>query len=377
MTVEDGHRRALLDWLACAAGGAGEPACRAAAAAGGGLPGRVVQAAAAGHALDFDDTWLPGLAHLSAPTAPAALVLAAELGRTVGEALEAYAGGFEAMAAVAGASHPALYERGWHPTAVCGSVGAAVAAGRLLELDETGLRSAVGLALQRGGGSRAGFGSDGKSLGVALAAADGVQAALLARAGGRVPLVPAAFAETTGGRYAEPAGAPAVRENWLKAYPCCLQAHSTIEAAASLRGRDPGGPLTLAVHPVSLRAAPIERPETPLQAKFSLPYLAAFALLHGPPTVASFTAVDAGALSAAGRFFVRTDPALLESEARLLQDGEEAARVEAASGSPGRPLKPDEIEAKVRSLAGARLDGALENLDVGAAELLEAVRINI
>src|SRR5204863_2847795 len=92
-----GHRVALLDWLACAARGATEPAARAARAAGDGLLDRVVFAGTAGHVLDFDDTYLPGLAHLSAPTAPAALVLAAALDRSIGDALAAYTDGFEAM----------------------------------------------------------------------------------------------------------------------------------------------------------------------------------------------------------------------------------------------------------------------------------------
>src|SRR5437868_5235915 len=178
---------ALLDWLACAARGAGEPAAHAARAGGDGLLGRVAFAGTAGHVLDFDDTNLLGLAHLSAPTAPAALAVAVALGRSLGDALAAYADGFEAMGSLAAASHPALYERGWHPTAVCGSLGAAVAAARLLGLDDEREQSARALALLRAGGMRAGFGSDAKALGVGLAAAGGVQAARLAEAGARAP----------------------------------------------------------------------------------------------------------------------------------------------------------------------------------------------
>jgi hypothetical protein len=63
------YRTALLDWLACAIGGRSERAARAAAAVGD----DVAALATAGHVLDFDDTYPPGLAHLSAPTAPAAL----------------------------------------------------------------------------------------------------------------------------------------------------------------------------------------------------------------------------------------------------------------------------------------------------------------
>src|ERR671916_2886804 len=127
-------RAALLDWLACAARGTEEPAAVAARAAGDGLLERVVAAGTAGHVLDFDDTYAPGLAHLSAATAPAAVVLGAELGAGVGAVLEAYAAGFEAMGALARTCHPALYDGGWHPTAVCGTAGAAVVAPWLLEL---------------------------------------------------------------------------------------------------------------------------------------------------------------------------------------------------------------------------------------------------
>src|SRR3954454_9346237 len=123
------YRVALLDGLACAEGGRAEPPPGPAQAAGD----PVAALGAAGHVLDFDDTFLPGIAHLSAPVAPAALYVAAEIGATVEDMLAAYAAGFEAMGALARASHPALYDRGFHPTAVCGSVGAGVAAARLLE----------------------------------------------------------------------------------------------------------------------------------------------------------------------------------------------------------------------------------------------------
>src|SRR4051795_7654185 len=193
------YRTALLDWLACARAGRSEPAGRPARALGD----EVVLAGTAGHVLDFDDTYLPGLAHLSAPTAPAALVVAAQLDASVADALAAYAAGFEAMGAVARASHPALYDRGWHPTAVCGGVGAAVAAAAILGAPR---EDAVAIALLRAGGVQSAFGSDGKALQVGLAAASGVAAARLAAAGARVPLPAAArgFEQATGGAYAEP-----------------------------------------------------------------------------------------------------------------------------------------------------------------------------
>jgi 2-methylcitrate dehydratase PrpD len=374
------YRVALLDWLACAVRGAEEPAARAARAAADGVLGRVAFAGAAGHVLDFDDTYAPGLAHLSAPTAPTALVLAASLDRPLGDAQAAYAAGFEAMGAFAAANHPTLYDRGWHPTAVCGSLGGAVASARLLGLDAEAERSARALALLRSGGMRAGFGSDGKALGVGLAAATGVQAARLAHAGARASLErvvdgPAGLVETFGAAYAErDAGRPpAVTENWIKAYPCCLQTHGAIEAAE--RGRASGaataGAVEAIVHPVSRQAAPYDDAETPLQAKFSLPYTVAFTLLHGPPTVDAFTAVEPAARALAReRVRVRTDPSLAESEAVLMLEGREAARVTAAVGSPERPMNAGQLAAKVHGLAGERLDGVLDDPTRPVAEVL-------
>ena len=364
---------ALLDWLACAAGGRDEPAARAARQLGD----PVVLAGTSGHVLDFDDTYLAGIAHLSAPTAPAALVVAAKLGLTAGDALEAFAEGFEAMAAVARASHPALYDNGWHPTAVCGGVGAAVAAAVLLDSPRD---DAVAIALLRAGGLQAAFGSDGKSLQVGLAAASGVAAARLARAGARVSLdeAGAGFQQATGGSYAEPGGrgAPlAIANNWIKAWPCCLQTHGAIEAADRLDGDAPGD-LCVTAHPVSLLAAGYgPEPADGLQAKFSIPYLTAYTLRHGPPTVESFAGVDAAVAERAKSIAVDADASLLESEFVLSGGGAELVRVTAALGSPQQPMDAAALRAKVERLGGAELAGALDDLDRPAGDLLELAGI--
>jgi 2-methylcitrate dehydratase PrpD/predicted RNA-binding protein with PIN domain len=366
---EDRYAIAFRDWLACAVGGSHERATRAARE----LADPAVAAGTAGHALDFDDTYLPGIAHLSAPTAPAALVLGAELGRSTGEVLDAYAAGFEAMGALARAGHPALYDRGLHPTAVCGSVGAAVAAARLLDLEPERRRSAIAIALLGAGGLRAAFGTDGKALQVGLAAAAGLRAARLAAAGARVSLDLAArgFEQATGGRFAEPDHAErAIERNWIKAWPCCLQTHGAIEAAHRARSRG-ARPTTVAVHPVSLQAAAVGPfPEDGLQAKFSIPYLTAYTLVHGPPTLRSFDEIDAEARELAAGIEVRADPALLESEAVLTSNGEEIARVGAALGSPERPLDAKELRAKVVALAGDGLYGVLDDRTRPAAKVL-------
>jgi 2-methylcitrate dehydratase PrpD len=349
------YRAALLDWLACAVAGRDEPAARAAAAVADGLEGRVAAAATAGHVLDFDDTYAPGLAHLSAPTAPAAILVGAHVGATIDQMLDAYAAGFEAMATLAKANHPRLRERGWHPTSVCGVVGAAVSAGQLLGVD------AARLALLHAAGLVAAFGSDGKALQVGAAAAAGVRTARLAAAGATVSdEVVAGFEAAYGATWVPLDGGGAVEQNWIKAYPCCLQTHAAIDAALVAGTGD-----EVVVHPVSLTAATLDDVHTGLEAKFSIPYLTAYTLMRGAPTVQSFRTVDDEVR--ARRVRVTADDSLLESEAVLLAGGEEVARVKAAVGSPANPMTPERHAEKIRSLAGGSLDGALED----AAALLD------
>ena len=290
-----------------------EPPARAARAAADGLAGRVAAAGCAGHVLDYDDTYAAGLVHASAPVAPVALLLAAERGLTLAAALDAYAAGFEATAALARASHPALYERGWHPTSVCGVVGAAVAAARLLGLEPEQERAAERhLVAARG------------------RAAGGVRHATARRCRWGTPLPPGwrrrgcrRPGRSVAGRHrcrlrvrlrgdvGDARRRPAMRENWIKAYPCCLMTHAAIDAAQALRaGGVPAGEIAVAVHPTARRAAPCDDPADGLQAKFSIPYTTAHTLLHGPPGVESFAAPDAAARSfAAERVRVRTDAA--------------------------------------------------------------------
>lgn len=402
------YQVAFLDWLACAHAGRGERAARAARALGSGLTDHVAYAATAGHVLDFDDTFSPGVAHVSAACAPAALVVAASAGRSVGEMLDAYAAGFEAMAAVAESAHPRLYDGGWHPTAVCAPIGAAVTAGALLGLTRAQRREAVALAALRAGGMRGAFGSDGKALGVGLAAAAGVQAALLAGAGARVdparavngplgfcgvlgvcwpPTLEPDAGPADGADPADTAGpGPAIGRNWIKLHPSCLGTHAPIEAAAvaheegadAARGpgpgrhREPEGPIEVTVNPLARQAAHLDAVTDGLQAKFSIPYCVAHTLRHGPPGVRDFAgAVDPVVAGRAARVGVRVDAALPPWGAVLQVAGGEPIRVPCPRGAPERPVTAADLAGKLRDLAGQRLERVLDDPGAPAGAVLD------
>jgi 2-methylcitrate dehydratase PrpD len=382
---------AFGDWLACASAGAGVRAARAMRAVGDDLVSDVAFVGTAGHALDFDDTLAAGVAHVSAAAAPAALVVAAHLGLPLAAALDAYADGFEAMASVAAASHPALYEGGWHPTAVCGPIGAAVAASRLLELSASQRDNAVATALLRAGGGRGPFGSDGKAIQVGLAAAAGVQAALLTRAGasvdqraihsaiGFVGLYGATWPREGIAAAVDGRAARAIDDNWIKLHPSCLATHSPIDAAAQARAdgfRISDDQLVVAVHPVARKAANVHVVTDGLSAKFSIPYCVAYTLIHDAPGVSGLAAVDEAAVAASRSVTVTEDESLPEFGAVLTAGGSELARVPCPRGAPERPVTPADLAAKVADLAGERLAGVLDDLCAPAVGALRAAGLD-
>ena len=376
-----GHRMALRDTVACMVGGAATPLGRA-VPRGSDDPSLMARwLAVVGHVLDFDDTFTPGLAHLSCPTVAAALATACLVDADVETVAEGHRRGWEFMAAMTRAHHPWLYERGWHPTSLCGSPAAAVAAGTVLGMGQEELTQAVRLAALGAGGLQAAFGSDGKSLQVGLAAQTGVTAALLARGGADLgSRIDQQWARAHGSdQVAAPMRPDAVVENWVKAYPCCLQTHTAIDAAwqASRDGVPCGTPASVVVHPLSRRAAPLDDVARPLETKFSIPYLTAFVLLRcRPPTVADLDQVDPHVGAYAQRVTVLEDPALPQSTAILMVDGAEV-RCDAAVGSPDRPMSSTQHEGKIASLGAGDAVRLLDDPSTPARALLRRLETGL
>ena len=361
----EAYRAAFTDWLACASRGFSEPAARAASAAGD----PIVALGTAGHVLDFDDTFLPGIAHLSAPVAPAALALGAHEGATVGDVLAAYADGFEAMGALAAAGHPALYDRGWHPTAVCGAVGAAVAAARLLGADadtaaaprrparrwaprrvRLGREVDPGRARgrdRRGRGAAGEGGRDGARRPIAAAWEEAYggrwsttpQDAVGAQLDQGVALLPA---DPRGDRVRRAGRRPARRPDHRARPP-------GLAPGGELRRRRDAAPGQV-LDPLHDRLhAPARRPARGRLRRARRRGPGARRAHHGrAPTTRS-----------------------QESEFALLAGDEELARVDAARGSPQHPLSPEELRAKVHDLAGDRFDDLAD--DEPAAELIARI----
>jgi 2-methylcitrate dehydratase PrpD len=134
---------------------------------------------ALGHAEDFDD--LGGIGgHPAIVLTPPALALAEELHLSGRDVLLAWAIGYEVGTRLSANLHP---DRDWHPTAIFGTMAAAVVASKLLRFDVGKTRMALGIAGSQAAGLRRNFGTMTKPFHPGNAARSGVVAAKLAARG--------------------------------------------------------------------------------------------------------------------------------------------------------------------------------------------------
>ncbi|GGP13387.1 hypothetical protein GCM10012278_64950 [Nonomuraea glycinis] len=191
------------------------------------------------HVDEFDGFHPQAAVVPAAVVVPAALLTAAREGRDGAAVVDAVLAGYEAVVEAGlrfGGS--ALYAA-WWPTALFGALGSAAAAASVLGLDEERTRTALALAAAGLGGLLTAdeFG-EGHYLLAGRAAADGVDAAYLARAGARASLTlldgPATAAL---GRAAGPESAREgvhLERCAFKAYPCARPLHAVVAAVTQL-----------------------------------------------------------------------------------------------------------------------------------------------
>ena len=136
-------------------------------------------------ALEFDDTHNESIVHMSSPAVSAALALSETIKISGRDLITAIALGNEISCRVGSVSSGELHKRGFHPTGLFATFGAAYLAGKLLGLDAATMARAAGVA----GSFAAGLlecwvdGTQTKFLHPGWSAQSGITAAFLARAG--------------------------------------------------------------------------------------------------------------------------------------------------------------------------------------------------
>jgi 2-methylcitrate dehydratase PrpD len=119
---------------------------------------------------------------LAAPIVCAAFAAGESVDAAGATVLDAVIAGLEIAVRVERALGPGHIARGWDPRGTCGRVGAAIAAARVLTLQRDAMRDAFGIAATAAAGLRSAAGTMTAAAIAAEAAADGIEAALLARA---------------------------------------------------------------------------------------------------------------------------------------------------------------------------------------------------
>jgi 2-methylcitrate dehydratase PrpD len=260
------------------------------------------------HALDYDDSH-PNFQHATAVTLPAVLALA-ERERVSGKGiLEAYVLGCEVGSKLGIPMGNALGELGWHPCGIIGSIASAAASAKLLKLNPTQIKVALGIAASQAAGLSRNIGTDVKPFHSGNGAKNGVVAAMLAVKNFTADesifeghhAFPKVFLGTEYdlAQLGRPLGAPFSIVSHgigrIKPYPSGGPSHKSVTAILEL------------IHKYRIRAEDVaevecqvssylvqhfghyKRPENASQARFSIHYAMAAALTDGALTLKQFT----------------------------------------------------------------------------------------
>jgi 2-methylcitrate dehydratase PrpD len=347
----------------------------------------------ASHAVEFDDIWRNAVYHPGAPVIAAALAIAQSQNAAGEQFLRGIIVGYEVSTRIGEAVMPSHYKY-WHTTGTVGCFGAAAAAATLLGCNREQFMNAIGTVATFAAGLQQAFRSEAmsKPLHAGRAAEAGVLAALAAAKGltgvhdilegevgfGAAMSVNPDWAQATkglGSHYN-------ITQVTFKNHGCCGHTFPSLDAVIELRNKHKLVPkdiakIRIATYQGGLDVVDNYKPEGDYQAKFSLPYVAAHALIHGsvrlnafepdrlndPQLRALMAKVELAADPELSRNFPRQRAARVEIETT---DGRKLSHFqETRKGDPEMPLTDAELNDKYVELVAPVLG------DAGARALLK------
>ena len=338
-----------------------------------------------GHVLDFDDTSYTGIMHGSTVVFPSALAAAESAGADGRRLLEAFVAGSEVAYAVAVLCGHGHYHKGWWSTATFGTIGAAAAASRALELSERQTADALSLASLQSGAQKAAFGTDAKPYLAGQAAAAGVESALLASAGVSAPRSALegtnGFIQVLNDGVLDYEGIERLGTQWrlvdpgifFKQYPVCSAAHAATEVTRRLMDKhglqcDSIQQVVCEVPPLVASSLLYDIPANLQEAQFSMPFAVGTILARGRLGVENLTEdglSDPFVQSGMSKVEMRRIDALQHTEAPegarvslMTDEGAEIADyLGIPTGMPSNPMSDEQLHEKFLSCTAA---GGLE-----------------
>jgi 2-methylcitrate dehydratase PrpD len=426
-TVEKAKRTAL-DCLGAALAGVGEPVSQTitgyatklggppqASVFGAGVKVSVRDAALANgviaHSLDYDDCGVK-IGHPSVLVLPAVLSLGEHLGASGRDILTAYMLGLEIEGKLALHADFKLMQARLNHQTWYGSIGAAAACAKLLRLDVAKTRMALGIGANFACGLSANHGSMAGAMAAGNACCNGMTAALMAQQGitanPNIIETKNGFYDTLIGaghydaeRMADGLGKPFYIESpgiGLKKYPSCYHTHRALDGVFQLLGEHRLSDKDIVEVDVgtserAMRVLAFSEPETPYQAKYSMPYCIAAAVVDRQVTLDTFTAhkmEDRNIVEARkkvrlsfpdvpiwpGLADVGPDTEFVGNPVTIRTKGGRSynARVDIPRGDPALPLTDDELLAKYRDCGRSQLSS--DDIERSVSLVLELEKVS-
>lgn len=357
------------------------------------------------HSLDYEDAFDAAPVHPNASLVPAVLALSQSQGPVGGrDFLAAIAMGCDVACRIALCLRQRLEDGGWYPPPIIAAFGAVAGAARILHLSPRQLLDAWSmLLLQNSCAGEIKYDRDTviRAVREAFPAQVAVQVAQLARRGVRgfdAPLEGRAgfFRLFASGRFDVDTLFADLGQRWhieqlsFKPWPSCRGTHAAIECALQLSKavdwRDIRQIRIEGCEVHRMLAEPIERkraPQTAIDAKFSLPFTVAAALVTGRVDLDSFAGpalghLDVLALAGLASFTLRDDWGMERAVSGAVQitllDGRVLRHeVLEPRGAPVRPLGESDLTAKFVDCAGR----AQNALAPGPADALAGRILNL
>jgi 2-methylcitrate dehydratase PrpD len=335
----------------------------------------------AAHIMDYDFSSLLG--QPTSPIIPALLPLAESTGASPADVMAAFIVGFEVCMRLARAAPEQASIGGWHAVSSIGTMGAAMACARLMKVRRETIPDILGIAASLSGGLSVNFGTMTKPLHSGMSARNAIAAALLGSSGFTANA--GALENPAGYFHAFDRGMKVSFEPFAelgqrfdivergfkpKRYPCGGLGHTSIDATLELRNDvrvDDIAGIKTGITKYAASRIGDKYPTSVESAKFSMPYVAAYTVLYGPPMLKAFTEEsirDEKIKALARKVSIAVDPEfadlLDDSPARVtvtLADGRTVQRMRYyASGTPQVPLTAAQVEEKFFDCAAHAVD---------------------
>lgn len=326
------------------------------------------------HVLDFDDVVEPLHGSVSAVAIPALCALGEAVGAKGKQFAAAYIAAFEVTVKLGRMLGDGPFQRGWHTTSSLGMIGATAGCAQMMNFNKDQIAHAVALAASLASGSQEQTGTMGKSVQVGQAAATALRVMQLTRLG-----ITASKGALDGNRgfAALLSGNSALGQmeslwqgpleidtigNDIKRYPCSYATHGAIDAALEMRSSY-GLKVTdvesveITAHRNGLRPLVHPRPVKGAEARYSMHYAMAAALLDGKVNLHSFSDAMVQRNEVQSFFnkvtvFEDEDgpelPRFTVVKFTLKSGGTTERRIDVAHGTARSPLSEVELGEKVR-----------------------------